>query len=202
MPRRLLLLALLASTTAVRAEEATPPSAADASPPTPQQRVADKLPAFSEEAHAKAVAEEQARTAAKAAAAEDPEIVVLPDMTVQEKAIQRMTEESLYRKGAYDKELVKRELSEFDRGFLNRYSIPFLGVSNEARAREAYLARKNAERQDRFSRLNHMTAVLDPAEAREFREVLRDAQLDNSNTTKDVARSRSARGGSGGRNSQ
>ncbi len=194
MLRRLLLPALLASTALGVAEEAAPP--------TPQQRVAEKLPGFSEEAHAKAVAEAKAGADAKAAAAQDPEVVVLPDMTVQEKAIQRMTEESLYRKGAYDKELVKRELSEFDRSFLNRYTVPFLGVSPEVRAREAYLARKNAERQDRFSRLNRMTAVLDPAEAREFREVLRDAQLDNSNTTKDVARSRSARGGSGGRNSQ
>lgn len=194
MLRRLLLPALVATVATLSAEETAAP--------TPQQRVAAKLPAFSEEAHTKAVAEEQTRAAAKAAAAQDPEVVVLPDMTVQEKAIQRMTEESLYRKGAYDKELVKRELSEFDRSILNRYTVPFLGVSKEARAREAYLARKNAELQDRLGRLNRMVAVLDPEEAREFRNVLRDAELDNSNTTKDAARSRSARGGSGGRNSQ
>ena len=174
--------------------------------PTPQEAIREKLPAYSPAEHERAAAEEEAqakaREAALAAAAADPDLVVLPEMTVWEKQQQRMAEDSLYRKGAYDKELVKRELSEFDRFVLNRFTIPFLGVSKEARAREAYLARKNAELQDRMGRLNRLVAQLDEKEAREFREVLRDAALDNGNTAKDSARSSSARGGTGGRNSQ
>ncbi len=174
--------------------------------PSPSEVVREKLPAYSPEEHARIVAEEEARekarAAARAAAEADPDLVVLPDMTVLEKTERRMAEESLYRKGAYDKELVKRELSAFDRYFLNRFTIPFLGVSKEARARQAYLDRKNAELQDRMARLNRLVSRLDSAEAREFREVLRDANLDNSNSTKEAARATSARGGSGGKNGQ
>ena len=174
--------------------------------PSPDQAVREKLPAYSAEEHARVVAEEEARekarAAARAAAAADPDLVVLPDMTVIEKAERRMAEESLYRKGAYDKELVKRELSAFDRYFLNRFTIPVLGVSKEARARQAYLDRKNSELQNRMARLNDLVSELDPAEAREFRAVLRDAALDNTNTSKETARATSARGGSGGKNGQ
>ena len=174
--------------------------------PTPREAVREKLPSYSPAEHDRAVAEEEARAkaraAAQAAAAADPDLVILPDMTVIEKQQLRMAEESLYRKGAYDKELVKRELSELDRNFLNRFTIPFIGTSNEARAREAYLARKNAEQQERLARLNRLVARLDKHEAREFRDVLRDANLDNANTTKDAARATSARGGTGGRNAQ
>lgn len=187
---------------------ATLPVLADPPPaePTPAAAVREKLPDYSPAEHERAVAEAealaQARAAARAAADADPDLVILPDMTVMEKQQLRMAEESLYRKGAYDKELVKRELSALDRNFLNRFTIPLIGVSNEARAREAYLARKNAEFQDRMARLNRLVAQLDEHEAREFRDTLRDADLDNTNTTKDSARATSARGGSGGRNSQ
>lgn len=47
-----------------------------------------------------------------------------------------------------------------------------------------------------------MVARLDKDEAREFREVLRDTNLDNATTAKETARSTSAKGGSGGINSQ
>ena len=172
----------------------------------PRQAVVEKLPAYSTEEHDRTVAEEAARTAAreaaKTAAAADPNLVVLPDMTVMEKALQRMEEDSLYQKGAYDKELVKRELSSFDRNFLNRYKVPFIGVSKEARARAAYLARRNAELQDRLARLNRLVALVDPDEARDFHDVLRDAALDSTNSTKETARATSAKGGAGGTASQ
>ncbi len=45
-------------------------------------------------------------------------------------------------------------------------------------------------------------AMLDKDEAREFRDVLRDTNLDNATTTKEAARSTSAKGGTGGINSQ
>jgi len=182
------------------------PLAADDSSPTAQEELRSRLPKYSPEEHAKAVAakeaEEKAAAEARAAAEADPDLVVLPPMTVIEKTMRRMEQDSLYRKGAFDKELARRELSEFDRCFLNRFTIPFVGVRKETRAREAYLAKKNAEAQERFSRLNRMVAMLDKDEAREFRDVLRDTNLDNATTTKEAARSTSAKGGTGGINSQ
>ena len=182
------------------------PLAADDSSPTAQEELRSRLPHYSPEEHARAVAakeaEEKAAAEARAAAEADPDIVILPPMTVIEKTMRRMEEDSLYRKGAFDKELVKRELSEFDRHFLNRFTVPFVGISKEARAREAYLARKNAETQDRLSRLNRMVAMVDADEAREFGDVLRDTGLANATTAKEAARSTSAKGGTGGINSQ
>ncbi len=196
--KRLLASAALLAATAI--------THADTAPASAQQALRDKLPDYSPAEHSRAVAEAEAtakaQAEAKAAADADPDLVILTPMTVMEKAQQQMTEDSLYRKGAFDKELEKRELGEFDRYFLNRVTVPLLGVSNRERAREAYLARKNAELQDKLSRLNRMVALVDDREAHEFREVLRDASLDNSNTAKDAARSRSARGGAGGINSQ
>lgn len=171
-----------------------------------QQRVLAKLPAYSATEHARLVAEEEAiakaQAEARAAAEADPDTVVLPPMTVLEKAMQRMEEDSLLHKGAFDKELVKRELTEFDRYFLNRFTIPFLGISKEARAREAYLGRRNAELQDKLAELTRMVAALDPEEAKDFRADLRDASLDNTNIAKEAARATSAKGGAGGRDSQ
>ncbi len=161
-----------------------------------------RLPAYSPEEHERLVSEDEARRANDEAARADPDLVLLPEMTVMEHTLFRMEEDSLLQKGAFDEELIKRELSAFDRYFLNRYTIPFIGVSKAVRAREAYLARKNEELQNRMARLAGLVARLDPAEAREFREVLRDTDLANGNTAKETARASSARGGSGGSNSQ
>ena len=196
--KRLLTAALLLAGPLLLAEEEAELS--------PRQQVIARMPAFSSEEHERLVAEQEAtakaQAEARAAAEADPDLVVLEPMTVIEKAMQKMEEDSLYRKGAYDQKLVRRELSAFDRYFLNRFTIPFLGVSKEARAREAHLARRNEELQDRLARLNRLVALLDPQEAREFRGELRNASLDNRNTAKEAARSTSAKGGSGGRDSQ
>lgn len=187
---------LLASTTLVAEDTAT----------TPQQQVIAKLPAYSSEEHGRLAAEQEtiakAQEEAKAAAAADPDTVVLPAMTVLEKAMLRMEEDSLYRKGAFDKELVKRELTVFDRSFLNRYSVPIFGVSKESRAREAYLRRRNEEMQADYARLAALVAVDDPEEAAAFREDLLDTDLAAMNETKETLRSTSAKGGSGGKDSQ
>jgi hypothetical protein len=163
----------------------------------PRQAVRNQLPAYSPEGHDSTVADEKAReasrAAAKAAGDADPDMVVLPAMTVEARAVQRMEVDSMYRKGAHDKMLVQRELSAFDRCFLNRFTLPFVGVSKEARAREAYLARKHAEEQERMGRLARLVEIGNPAEAREFRNVLRDASLDNGSSSKASSRSTNAK---------
>lgn len=153
---------------------------------TMRRAVRDKLPAYSAEEHDRAAVEAAAlaaaRATAKAAADADPELVVLAPFTVQERALQRMAEDSLYQKGAYDKELVKRELSTFDRCFLNRYTLALPlpggiaiggGMTQAQRAREAYLERKNRLYKERINGLARLVAGVDPAEARALRRDLR-----------------------------
>ena len=179
MKRILLLSALLAARLAAQTVD---------SATLPQKAVREKLPAYSAEEHTRAVAEEEARlaarAAAKAAADADPDLVVLAPMTVMEKAIQRMNEDSLYRKGAHDKELVKRELSGFDRYFLNRYTLALplpggisVGIGNSKtpaeRARDAYLERKKRLYKEQLGRLAQAVATEDPREARALRKELR-----------------------------
>lgn len=174
MKRLLLLPVLLATALPLRAES------------TMRQAVRDKLPAYSAEQHDQATAEAAALTAARAtaqaAAAADPEMVVLAPFTVQERALQRMAEDSLYQKGAHDKELVKRELSTFDRTFLNRYTLALPlpggisiggGMTPAQRAREAYLERKNRLYKERIQGLARRVAMIDSEEARSLRRDLR-----------------------------
>jgi hypothetical protein len=143
-----------------------------------QDRIVALFPAYSPEEHARAMAEKAAVTTA----AFDPELIILPEFTVQESFRQRLAEETLYLRGTYDKVLIKRELAEFDRYFLNRFQLGLnlgflrigIGDGNEARAREKYLARKRLERDQRLNRLAEVVSTQDPQEARELRRLSRD----------------------------
>lgn len=102
----------------------------------------------------------------------EEEVVTLPELTVQEKALRKMEDETLYRRGAWDKELVKRELSEFDRFFANRFKLPLFGISQEVRARELYLARKNREFASKVTDYADAIESADPVEAKALRVVM------------------------------
>jgi len=129
------------------------------------QRIREKLPDYDHEA-----AEAAREKAAEPAPEED--VVVLPELTVIERQKQKMAEEDLYKKGLYDEQLVRKELSDLDRSLLNRYRLPFVGMSNKARAREIYLERKNREFQDNVKRVAYNLAITDPAEAKRLRAEL------------------------------
>jgi len=131
-----------------------------------EQRIMDRLPEYDAEAA------EAARAAAEAASAAEDELVVLPEMTVIERQQRRMAEEDLYKKGLLDDQLVKKELSELDRSLLNRYRLPFIGMSNGARAREIYLLRKNKEFKEQVERTAAILSSTDPQEARRLRAEL------------------------------
>lgn len=143
-----------------------------------QSRVRENIPAYDPAIHAA----EEARKAAQAVSPED-EVVVMPEMTVQDKSIRRMEEETLYKRGAWDKELVKRELSEFDRYFLNRYTLPLFGISKEQRARDAYIERKNREFKERLTNYADVLKTTDDQEA----EALRNVMLDTARSGEKVA---------------
>lgn len=121
---------------------------------------------------------------------DEAEIVVLPEMTVQEKSLRRMEDETLYRKGAWDKELTKRELSEFDRFLLNRYTLSvgvggvsfgIAGAQSAAdRAREAYIARKNQEFKDRVNNFSDVLKSTDDKESNELKTLMLDTAKSGS----------------------
>lgn len=128
-------------------------------------RIREKLPDYDHEAA------EAARAAAEEPKPEEG-VVVLPQMTVIERQKQKMAEEDLYKNGLYDEQLVKRELSEFDRSVLNRHRLPLLGMSNKARARAIYLERRNREFRDNVSRVADILSATDPEEAKKLRAEL------------------------------
>jgi len=128
-------------------------------------QIRERLPNYDHEAA------EAAREAAEPKPVED-DVVVLPELTVTERQQQRMAEEDLFKKGHFDEKLVKEELSELDRSFLNRYHIPFIGMSNKVRARQIYLERKNREFNDGAKRLADTLALTDPEEAKRLRAAL------------------------------
>lgn len=102
----------------------------------------------------------------------EEEVVQLPEMTVIERTQQRLQREDLFKRGHFDRELVKEYLSEFDSQFLNRFTIPFIGISREARAREAYLEQRNREFRERVSHLADAVEERSAQDARELREAL------------------------------
>lgn len=158
-------------------------------------------PAPSTETQSKIIGDAPAYDPALRAAAEkqkaeegilEDEIVVMPEMTVQEKSVRRLEEESLFKRGAWDKELRKREQSELDRYFLNRYtlklgsgpvSIGIAGAQSGAdRAREAYAARKNQEFKDRAKNFSDVLKTTDDKEAEDLKTLM----LDNARSSQPV----------------
>jgi hypothetical protein len=129
------------------------------------QRILDKLPDYNHE---------EAEAARKAAEPPGPDedVIVLPEMTVIERQQQKMNEEDLYKKGLHDEQLVEKELSNFDREFLNRFHLPFIGMSKEERARQIYLDRKNREFSESVKRVAGTLAQTDPEEAKRLRAAL------------------------------
>lgn len=129
------------------------------------ERIREKLPDYDHETA-------EAARAAAAEPAPEEEVVVLPELTVMERQQQKLAEEDLYKKGLHDDQLVERELSALDRSLLNRYHLPFVGLSRRERARQIYLERKNREFQETGKQLAENLALLDPAEAKKLRAAM------------------------------
>lgn len=156
-PRRAVAIVLLLPCAAALAAGDTAPVSE-----TAEQRIMEKLPEYDPGA-----AEAARETAALSHAGD--ELVVLPEMTVIERQQRRMAEEDMYKKGLLDEQLVKKELSDLDRSLLNRYRLPFIGMSNGARARELYLLRKNKEFKEQVERTAAILSSTDPQEAKRLR---------------------------------
>jgi hypothetical protein len=129
------------------------------------ERIREKLPDYDREAA-------EAARAAAAAPGPEEDVVVLPELTVIERQQQKMAEEDLYKRGLHDDQLVEKELSHLDRSILNRYHLPFVGMSRRERARQIYLERKNREFQENGKRLAENLALVDPEEAKKLRAAM------------------------------
>ena len=160
VPRTAVLIATLMLATSGTFARDAPPVSTDA-----QEHLAATLPKYDRKAA------EAARKAAETPEP-DPDVIVLPGMTVIERQQMQMKEEDLYRHGYFDDKLVNEELSDFDRNFLNRFRIPIIGISNRQRAREKYLERKNREFREHVKDIANVLQTTNPAEAKRLREAL------------------------------
>lgn len=101
-------------------------------------------------------------------------IIRLPQVVVEGERPPVFTEREVYTSRGLAEVAMRRYLSELDRGVLNRFTLPFSGATNEARALAQYA---EDERLRQMSAANDQISFLrqtNPAEAARFQETARD----------------------------
>ncbi|HTT56934.1 MAG TPA: hypothetical protein VMF63_07485 [Opitutaceae bacterium] len=103
--------------------------------------------------------------------AEGEEVVQMPAVMVFADKLPRIDEKAWLTTKARDEVLKKWYLSDFDRSFLNRYTVPILGVSQEARANQMY--EEDQRLRDMKSMQDQIDVLkkLDPQAAKELQQV-------------------------------
>ncbi len=106
------------------------------------------------------------------AATPDPEVLELPKITVrqQPKPRVRLGEGTILGPKAFNEDLAKKNLSGFDRNFLNKFTLPLFGTSAADRAREEYNLAQKQQFQDDVSTIAKAAEQTDPAAAKALRE--------------------------------
>jgi len=89
-------------------------------------------------------------------------IMLLPQVTVHEKRIREFTERESYTKKGLEELAVKRYLSDFDRYFLNRFTLPIVGISKEDRAMQLFDQDEAIARGKEEAALWKLDAIKDP----------------------------------------
>ena len=154
-----LLLATLAG--AIRAEDA-PASPTAAATPSLSADVATQLAAT--------LPGYAPPPAAKPVEAPNPDVLELPKMTVKQRPRPRLGAIDILGPKAFNEELAKKNLSAFDRSFLNKFTLPLFGTSAAERAREEYnLAQKQQFLSDVLT-IAKAAELTDPANAKALRE--------------------------------
>lgn len=115
-------------------------------------------------------------------AADQPrnQIIRLPQMVVEGERPPRLTEREMHTKEGLAELAMDRYLSNLDRGVLNRFTLPLIGMSNEERAMIMY---EDAERQRRIQEARKTVYVLeqiDPEAAEQLKEETDDAYMRRS----------------------
>lgn len=182
-------LALIATVSATATEPAAAPAPATPPPATAlsaevAQQLAATLPGYVPPAPAKPVEpivpaatniREQSIARApdsQKAAPADPEVLELPKITVrqQPKPRVRLGEGTILGPRAFNEDLAKKNLSSFDRNFLNKFTLPLLGTSAADRAREEYNAAQKQQFLEDVSTIAKAAAQTDPAAAKALKE--------------------------------
>lgn len=104
--------------------------------------------------------------------AEEPntEVLELPKMTVKPRPRPRLGENIILGPKAFNEELAKKNLSTFDRSFLNKFTLPLFGISAADRAREEYNIVQKQQFMSDVMTIARAAEVADPANAKALRE--------------------------------
>ena len=98
------------------------------------------------------------------------DVLELPKMTVKPRARPRLGQIDILGPKAFNEELAKKNLSAFDRSFLNKFTLPLFGTSAAERAREEYnIAQKQQFLSDVLT-IAKAAEATDPANAKALRE--------------------------------
>jgi hypothetical protein len=101
----------------------------------------------------------------------DPDVVQMAPVIVQANRLPRINDKEWLTPKALDGVLMKQYLSEFDRSILNRYTLPLIGISPEARARMMYEEDKRLQDLKWMNDQIDQLKQLDPAAAKELSRI-------------------------------
>ncbi|MGA2446169.1 MAG: hypothetical protein ABSG50_12155 [Opitutaceae bacterium] len=104
----------------------------------------------------------------------DPDVVQMAPVIVKDNRLPRIDEKEWLTPKALDAMLVKEYLTPFDREFLNRFTLPIIGISKEARARMMYEEDKRLDDLKWINDQIDQLKKLDPEAAKELTKVRND----------------------------
>ena len=110
----------------------------------------------------------------------DPDVVQMKPVIVRGDRLPRVEEKEWLTPKARAGVLTKEYLSDFDRSFLNRFTLPLFGISKEARAQMMYEENKRLQDLHWMNDQVEQLQKLDPAEAKAM-EAIRDATFTRTN---------------------
>jgi hypothetical protein len=101
----------------------------------------------------------------------DPDVVQMAPVIVKENRLPRTDEKEWLAPKARDAALVKEYIPPFDRYFLNRFTLPIIGVSKEARARMMYEEDKRLQDLKWINDQIDQAKQMDPQTAKELTKI-------------------------------
>jgi len=101
----------------------------------------------------------------------DPDVVQMAPVIVRESRLPRIDEKKWLTPKGQDAALVKEYIPPFDRYFLNRFTLPIVGISKEARARMRYEEDKRLQDLQWINDQIDQAKQLDPQAAKDLARI-------------------------------